>query len=132
MAEEMRNHPYVPVADDDRTFVRQSFPQYGETPLIVGTPFFSEVASMRGYALQGIKVLVVDTAGTATADVELQERVQGIWATKASTGVGTASANVVFDHNSEDRITECRLKITPRSSVPTDSIKVEIVGKRDR
>ncbi len=142
MGEEMRNHTYTPVADDDRVFLEMQFPTLGGGPwntpaLVIGTPVYTPPAQTRGTSLQGFKVLIVDTGDVATASVEIQELVMGVWATKQSTGVGTAQPNQLFDHNSEDRIQVCRLKITPTGTLPAGTyptagyISAKIVGKRD-
>ena len=143
---EIYNKVYRPVGEalfGHKVFVEKVIPP-GD--LAVGTPYTDRdlEVDFQGWSRQAWKVLV-DNDGVAgpEATVEIQEFIpnvgepndgdlsHGTWATKGSLGSGTASADVLFEHNQEDTMRLTRLLITPTGSVSAEGIRVEIHGRRD-
>jgi hypothetical protein len=143
---EIYNKPYRPVGEamfGHRIFVEKIIPALD---LGVGAAYTDNdlVVNFQGWARQAWKVLLVNGGVSGpTAGVEIQEFLpdpgspndgdpaNGQWATKGSLGVGTATADILFEHNGEDTLRLTRLLITPAVSVSTGGIKVVIEGRRD-
>lgn len=133
MADEMRDHKYVPAGSRNRVFVEQFIKA---AALTLDTAVYSDVAPAAGYGRQGYKVVFDDTGnGTPTTghgDVEIQELIQGLWVSKGALGVGTANPGVLFEYNSEDSITTAvRVKVTPKVELPFAGIRITINGRLD-
>lgn len=145
VAEEMRDHAYMPVADDNRTFVAQ-FIKAADLPAADGAhPIYSEPAPTSGMARESFKVTVIDGQNGAAGTFTVQERVHGVWVDKASIGGAPIAPNVLLEHNSDEQIRECRIKVVftanPDGNPPGDELDgsgnkvglyMEITGRRDR
>lgn len=156
---EIRDKRYLPIGEGTHSHIvfRQIFLSAADiaavglnTPLDVTSIINDLTANFHGASRQAFKVLIMhDGAGTPTADVEIQEFVpdphlvdpffelsahagepHGRWATKGGLGVGVATSNILFEHNSEDTMRWARVLITPRTVLPDVGIRVILEGRR--
>ena len=120
-----------------------------DTPLDTPEIINDLTANFQGSARQAFKILLMhDGAGAPTVDVAIQEFIpdpslvdpygltpaagapHGRWATKGGLGVGSAAANELFEHNSEDTMRFARVLLTPRVSLPDVGIRIVLAGRR--
>lgn len=116
MAEEMRDHVYVGRADDNRTFVTDFVPA-ASLPAATNA-IYSKPAFTNGMSRVGFKVTVNDPAGASDGSFEIQERVNEVWVDKSSIGAATVTPNKLIEHNADEQIRECRIKVTFATANP--------------
>lgn len=110
MAEEMMDHVYVAKADDNRVFVQDFIPAAslpGAAAVIYSKPAYTS-----GMARESFKVIVIDDSGAAAGVWTIQERVGGVWVDKSSIGSVALNINDLNEHNADEQIRECRIKVT--------------------
>ena len=141
---DIRNKVYTPRRDlltGQRVFKEGGIPA---AELGVGTEYTSNnlTVNMNGYTRQSYKVYPINSGGSPTVEVRVQEFVpepgkpndgdpaNGDWVTRSDIGAVVAQPNALQEIHQQDILRWVRLSLTPITAVPTGGIRFEISGRR--